>query len=453
MNWPVSVTKRTLPSGVPSTFPGIPANDNWRTPATNIPYRGPAPANDNVPRKPKGLKLPGVRRLLPVWSNALAIAEFAWRVQTYGDWVAVPNGPGIIIDRIGTDCGPGNATHRFPYGSLCQVPWHDTPPDTPPNMDEIVVPSWPSAAQWQMNEYVGEHSLPNYFVWKRVGQGYRARRESGSVTANRVSMQRAVNSRTQALPRPQVEPYPGFFPPLAQPMAGKADPVKPGSKSPKQTMPEGKDAGYGVKKVPRRGWNRSQRPPRKTRERKVRFKAHPLARALEFYVSLTTEALDFQHALFEALPFWRKMQLLNANRRLELLYDSGRIIKGRLHYVALTPTQKAQAIYDYINEIDVAKAMAKVVEDQIQDHLWATVGRGMGKFQRGPWDNHRTAGMIDDAEPEWDWYIPDVDPEGAHNHYTYESLVNSRLTRDEARRINTRFDQFRSQLYEPKWVL
>lgn len=174
-------------------------------------------------------------------------------------------------------------------------------------------------------------------------------------------------------------------------------------------------------------------------------KSFAVGRTIEWLVGQATESLDFQRALFEALPMWRIMYLYNKARQLEVRKVNGRIVQGRLRYRDLTPTEKAKAIYDYIDEIDTAKALENAFWMTLTDMFWGKVGQSMGRYQVGPWDTFQ---VERETVPDWEWYIPDVDPDSEHNHWTYETLVNTRLTRKEAERIHTRYDQFRSQPYE-----
>lgn len=458
MSWPnsVSAKPRPLPGG-PSTFPGIPApaNDNWRMPRFNAVPRGPV-ANDNFPRPPRGLRLPGVARALPVvgtFLTAMSVLDVIDGViasyREEGELYAVPSHDGIIIERTGEECLPtGGGTHRFPLSSLCQTQWLNRPPDGDPGWTEpIEVPPRPGSATWQVGRYIEPGLLPDYYRWRRDGQGYRARRATFSTPAGTVSMVRDVKQSPRFVLGRAILPSPGFFPPLLNPPAGAAPPVRPGSyKAPRQIFGEWPHASYGT---PRRALQpkfiRSQPPKRGERERKVRAKDYAVGRVVEWIVGQTTEGLDMQRALFEALPWWRKMALYNRARELELKYSMGRVIAGRLWYRELTPIEKAQAIYDYIDEIDVAKAMENAIKMTLTDMFWGEIGQRMGRYQVGPWDQHGYNGPPD-PDPEWEHYMPDVAPDTTHNHWVYETVVNKRLTRQEAERIHTRYDQYRSQL-------
>lgn len=439
MSWPNSMATR--PQGVPSTFPGNPANDNWRMPRTNSPWRGPSPANDNAVPKPKsrGMRLPGVLKRLP---GPLGVGAALLDL-----WFRVGGEPGYDMGpwQFGAKCATASPTH-YVYQTFANTVLNHVNTclafQSVPNAQPLPVTTAPGQANHRLLLFVELTSEPGGSPRYTYAEAWY--REIGTPA---VAPQYKPGTARPVFLRPQMPAvYPGFYPPLLQPAFEAPPPMRPGNyKGPKQIMAEWPDSGYsppGEVAAPRTNQLESRRPPRRTKERKVRARDYAIGRTIEWLVSNATESLDMQRALFEALPFWRIMQIYNAARNLEVKYVNGRVVAGRLHYRDLTPAEKMKAIYDYIDEIDVAKAVENAVKMQLTDMFWAEIGRRMGRRQIGPWDDHGYRGPEKPA-PEWEWYIPDIAPDTEHAHWTYETLVNRRLTQQEAQRIHTLFDNYR----------
>lgn len=109
-------------------------------------------------------------------------------------------------------------------------------------------------------------------------------------------------------------------------------------------------------------------PQRGTKERKFKIAVGGVTAKI---INIATESIDFIDALFYALP-------------------------AKARRGADTPDKKAMAIYRHYDELNMSKAIANLLVQQVQDRAYGTIGRASAEaarragrstgFQLGPWD-------------------------------------------------------------------
>lgn len=110
-------------------------------------------------------------------------------------------------------------------------------------------------------------------------------------------------------------------------------------------------------------------PPKGTKERKVAIAVGGIPAKI---ISAVTETADVISAIFKALPGNIKAKY------------------GR------KPQDKARAIYDHYDKVDIPRALANLLAQQVSDRAWGHIGKRSGEaarragkstgFQLGPWD-------------------------------------------------------------------
>ncbi len=151
-------------------------------------------------------------------------------------------------------------------------------------------------------------------------------------------------------PRPGQMPRPGGAPaPAPRPSPG------PGGAPELVINPSGRVQ-------PRPNPHRWQRPARGTKENKARF--GPVLSFIWRSMGQITEGIDLIDALYEALPKRRKVQAYK--------------LKGRQP----NPIEKMGLLYDYIDELNVGKAIKNVIKQEIEDRILGEFGKRIGKFSR-----------------------------------------------------------------------
>lgn len=400
MSWANSLT-RTRPSrGVPRTFPGVPANDNIRTPRVG-PWMPPRPANDNMlPRRlPPHVWSRTLVRMIPLLTGALIVNDLLQYLRISGETWGLPG-----------------------YELVLQCP-------VPPA--EVV------GGQAMMCHNRSSPGTPN------MSQGYSTYRDRGAAFQpwQHVERWRRIQGTPHPIGNPALLPLPVYQPAvLPRPITiskpyvryGYADGVPGGF------WPQGPDEWYGPRPQPQPNPLRSQKPPKKTHERKFRA-----PQWVERIVGGLTEGLDYTYAMFNSLPMWRIFYILNKYRRLEVkrgLY--GTVHGARLRYVALRPDQMMHYFLKYRNEVDDKKLAFNLMLMQASDYAWGQLGRRMAGYQRGPWDDPF---YHDEPEPsDFEPYAPDAElHETAHGRSLMNDLFRKRLTNRERERIVRRWERYK----------
>lgn len=142
-------------------------------------------------------------------------------------------------------------------------------------------------------------------------------------------------------PRPEPEPLPDPFPevtvnPDANPTHLPQVSFKPRGRAETSTRPRSEKV---------------RRPPRGTKERKVR--ANRLFSFLWNSISPITEGIDFINVMYECLPWKLKVRMYQE--------------RGRQP----NPAEKVQIIYSNINDLDVGCALTNFIKEQIEDMIWS----------------------------------------------------------------------------------
>lgn len=132
----------------------------------------------------------------------------------------------------------------------------------------------------------------------------------------------------------------------------------------------------GPAPAPRPSAGARPRPPgRGTKEVKMTLTIGGLPGKL---IGNAGETIDFIEALHDALP---KDCQAKAKRRTGI-YGYGRPRKANPEWMASTPYEKAIAIYNCINRIDVSQAIINLITNQVEDYLIGKVGKAAGKAAR-----------------------------------------------------------------------
>lgn len=418
MTWPNSVsTARALP-GPAHNFPSGPANDNFRPPFRS--WRPPAPAaNDNVARTVG--RYARFARVLPAL-NVIFLAWTAYELLSRN----IPMGEtwGLPGYEKHLDCGGDKSKGVGQHNNNCGNEGLGQSPNT-----------------WE------PFPVPNQTALRNVGYTVYGR-GTGIWGGRRGESWRPIQAPTTAtmaqlatLPLTVRSTVPMIVPGSVAP---PAEPLRPGKyQAPFPIFPEWSD--HGPRSVPRPKLNNlaSRRPPRGTKERKIRVRDYAVGRAIEFALSQVTESADTLHAIFEALPMWLKFKYLNAARWREERYNSGRVVAARLRYRALTPQEKVKILYDHWDKVDTRKATENILLMRGSDRMWGKIGQQMGMFQRGPWDSDGREYAQEALREldEWDPFFPDLEKiPSEHARKILEQHTN--LTYDEYRRIFERLSRY-----------
>lgn len=94
------------------------------------------------------------------------------------------------------------------------------------------------------------------------------------------------------------------------------------------------------------------RPP-KRRRKEIKVRMQGIVRGMWHAINFLTETFDFVDVLYEALPKYVREEA-----------------KARKRKPKLTPDEKAQAIWDHLDEIDVALAIENYINNAMEDYLF-----------------------------------------------------------------------------------
>lgn len=126
--------------------------------------------------------------------------------------------------------------------------------------------------------------------------------------------------------------------------------------------------------------HRARRPPRGTKETKVR--ANRILGFLWNSISPVTEAIDFINVLYECLDFKIKVEEYRKRGRnyawakerwrgREMVWDGEKYVYPKYEGRQPNPYEKLQIIYENINDLDVGCALGNYLSEQLEDMLYA----------------------------------------------------------------------------------
>lgn len=205
--------------------------------------------------------------------------------------------------------------------------WPDYPAVTPAKLIPIADPQpYPQVdpdTQRPLVPQVQPAPLPWIEVPVRVGTGFPQEFEVG-----------------YSMPRP----YQPYVPPLTDFVAEPFNPTRPGI--------------YPVPQIPPRGdppvvWPTTPEPG----EKEKKIKMHTALRVSLRFVNFVTEAVDLMDALYWALP--------------------DKLTSGRHN-----ATQRAQVLWDNIDEVDWNQALENIALNEFQDRILGAAGNRVGKLSR-----------------------------------------------------------------------
>lgn len=114
--------------------------------------------------------------------------------------------------------------------------------------------------------------------------------------------------------------------------------------------------------------HRNARPPRGTKERKIRVNMPIAIRLATKVAGFSTEALDFVDALYDALPDHAKPK----RKRFKGA-------DGKWHNAKVSNKDKTEAVYKHFGRVDLDQAMHNLIVNQIEDMAYGKLGRGLQK--------------------------------------------------------------------------
>lgn len=326
------------PQGSPQRARPVPANDN------KPPKRAPIPANDNKPPLPGSNRLPSIPpgwskrawgralaraglRAVPIVGNAL----LAWEIANWlYDQMMAPSGPPMGYTPVPCTPGSGGFDGYSIFGYPCGA-WATS--------GAIVLPG---VTLW-------EGVSPIYEWQYDPGQAHPTQKYSVKTEWHRVAPPYAPPRKPVFLP--DIIPLPGWINPIPTPFSPQPLPVPRPVRRPDYDPPPNAEHHPGPRPefrpipgpsaAPNPGLNpRPSRPGKGTKERKVQGTGRTRG-ALGWLLSNYSEANDMLDALHSALP--DKLQ------------------KGN------TPYEKFKDLYANPDKIDMAKAMANLINDQVSD--------------------------------------------------------------------------------------
>lgn len=346
--------QRGLPPGGPQAFKGPPG---YGVPAYKIPAPGntvprfPVPANRNGRGGGGGFYGNRFWRKASYLGFGLTAYEI-WRasqtkiVWNNGGWTKVSECGSLPVNYIQS----GSVT-------FCPAPSFITYPNTFPAIPAQTVPaSWLS--------YSEQYIIPHPTL---TGLG---------VQTHLRSFTRPVGNVQR--PGPQIDPAPRpWYPPQFIPPGDPVPVAKTPLKMPDWPTPEGSKSGQPAaqpQRAPAPAGNRTpaqtnvSRPGRRVRERKGR-----LRRGLAAVVNIAfiaTEVIDAVDSIYDALP-----KKLRSDLRRDRILSGERI--GNL-----PPHEKAAAIWEYWDQIDIGQAILNLAQNQIEDYFVGRLTGGADQFLR-----------------------------------------------------------------------
>lgn len=118
------------------------------------------------------------------------------------------------------------------------------------------------------------------------------------------------------------------------------------------------------------------RPKKNEKERKVTIRDYVV---VDRAIGAVTEGLDFVSALYKALPERDKFKLVTRN--------------GVTYRVRIRSFKdKAAAVYQHLEDVDVGKAIGYLAYNELQDRLFGRVGRSLGHARRYGFEQGYTPG-------------------------------------------------------------
>lgn len=109
--------------------------------------------------------------------------------------------------------------------------------------------------------------------------------------------------------------------------------------------------------------------PTGTAQKPVKEKKAKLSPAFAFFlkaVSAATESLDFVDAIYDAIPIELRPRYRDSKHEKKVL----------------TPLEKAQAIFDNLENIDLDRAMINLIAEQAEDRFYGTFGKMGGEISK-----------------------------------------------------------------------
>lgn len=253
----------------------------------------------------------------------------------------------------------GRAHHHSTWWIDTYPPGNEVPPDYPRPVDEQ-----PAKYPTYRLGY-GVARVPD---WMPVATDYIVDADPPPLDAPHVPNP-GTEQWPETGPNPDTVPFPGLEP--YQPPVPVIRPDPEGNPELNPEAPQVPDnvtvirGNYQVKQYPRPQQRLAHKPPRGTKERKVRLRG--VAAALWRSFGAPTELADFIDVLYECLPKAVKVRAYQRNGK-----QPGR-------------AERMQIIYQQINGLDIACAIQGFIENQIEDEILGRIGRlEAGANQRNP---------------------------------------------------------------------
>lgn len=265
--------------------------------------------------------------------------------------------------------GSGRADHIMSYYRTFYPP---APEAKPLWQKPTEFPRWLAPRPWTPPEFSLGWGPQLYPDWLPVAPGFAVRPETPPL-----GKPRPLNPGTPQWPDrwydlPDTVPFPGLEP-YEPPVPSKEPPIRPDPDGGWQTNPDAAQMPDHVTTLRPHGRASSQtkpnrlprRPPRGTKERKVRLRG--AAAALWRSFGPITEFADSVQVLYDCIPYATRRQIFFKLRRQPKAIE-------QMNY-----------IYKHINDIDMGCVVTGYIANQVEDYILGRIGQlEAGANQRNP---------------------------------------------------------------------
>ncbi|WP_315723050.1 hypothetical protein [Sphingosinicella rhizophila] len=114
-----------------------------------------------------------------------------------------------------------------------------------------------------------------------------------------------------------------------------------------------------------------------------------------------TESLDVINSFYDALPNQYRPGYYELHYRDKKTGEIKTYWKKRWN---ASQWQRAKAVFQHWDKVDLAQGLANAVAENVKDVAWGTVGRNAGGWQLGPWDSAPGDWSHQSTQKDEDWY-------------------------------------------------